>query len=132
MGLKLIINSLRQTRYCRFVWEARWLVLMSEQPGLDTFVDGNCGFDGTLSGLAHGFILTAQRACIISGTPKKNSPKHPPDPDLIYHGEPALCWSQMPGAPLLCCRGCSLLSDPLGEGVCLPVCGRPGFMAAIQ
>lgn len=53
-------------------------VLMSEQPGLDTFVEGNCRSDETLSGLARGFILIPQGACIVCETPKKKVPQTSP------------------------------------------------------
>lgn len=49
-----------------FCMGSQMAVLMSEQRGSDSFVDGNSDSDETQSSLAWGFILIAKRACIAS------------------------------------------------------------------
>lgn len=49
-----------------FCMRSQMAVLMSEQPGSDSFVDGNSDSDETWSSLVCGFSLIAKRACIVT------------------------------------------------------------------
>lgn len=91
-----------------FCMGSQMAVLMSEQPGLDGSVDGNSDSDEN----SVQFGLWVHFNCKKGLYCNQKSPELPPDPDIICHCEPALCCSRMPRCPLLCRRGCSLLSDP--------------------
>lgn len=113
--------------FLAFCMGSQMAVLTSEQPGSDSFVDGNSDSDETRSSLACGSILIAKRACIAS----KNSLNFLPVLILsVIVSQPCV------GVECLTVHCCvvedAAYSLTLAEGVCLPVCGHPGFIAVIQ